>query len=717
VIPVTAGTPPRRFDVVLVANRGEIARRVLRTLRALGIRSVAVYSEADRDAVHVREADTAVCVGPAAPAESYLRIDAVIGAARATGAQAIHPGYGFLSENAAFARACADAGIVFIGPGVEALETMGDKIRAKRHVSAAGVPTVPGVSEPGLDDDALAAAAAGMTYPILIKPSAGGGGKGMHVVAAPDELPEALATARRVAAAAFGDDTLLLEQLVESPRHIEVQVLADAHGAVVHLGERECSLQRRHQKVIEEAPSPLLDPATRERIGEAACRVARSVGYTGAGTVEFLVPAAQPGTFYFMEMNTRLQVEHPVTELVTGTDLVAQQIRVAAGEPLDLVQEDVVLTGHAVEARLYAEDPARGFLPTAGTVLALEEASGPGIRVDSALAPGLTVGSDYDPLLAKVVAWGADRAQALDRLDLALADTVVLGVGTNTEYLRALLADPGVRAGVMDTTLIERRLPELEFTAPDESHFAAAAAHLARHRPADPRPAGDTGPWSRPDGWRAAGRARPTVVLAHGLEEPRRTAVDPAVRLTPLPGRPAAHLLESGGTARVVHVAAGADSVWVGEGGCAYELRVLTREARLERSLAALERTAGPAAPELHSPMPGTVVAVPAATGDRVAEGQTVVVVEAMKMEHRLTAPTAGTVELSVRAGDRVALHQLLARVVPDVVPEGVPAPVPGDARDDVPDGAPAGTPGGAPEDPGTRPQTDPRPTDQERTP
>jgi acetyl-CoA/propionyl-CoA carboxylase biotin carboxyl carrier protein len=464
VIPVTASTPPRRFDVVLVANRGEIARRVLRTLRALGIRSVAVYSEADRDAVHVREADTAVCVGPAAPAESYLRIDAVIGAARATGAQAIHPGYGFLSENAAFARACADAGIVFIGPGVEALETMGDKIRAKRHVSAAGVPTVPGVSEPGLDDDALAAAAAGMTYPILIKPSAGGGGKGMHVVAAPDELPEALATARRVAAAAFGDDTLLLEQLVESPRHIEVQVLADAHGAVVHLGERECSLQRRHQKVIEEAPSPLLDPATRERIGEAACRVARSVGYTGAGTVEFLVPAAQPGTFYFMEMNTRLQVEHPVTELVTGTDLVAQQIRVAAGEPLDLVQQDVVLTGHAVEARLYAEDPARGFLPTAGTVLALEEASGPGIRVDSALAPGLTVGSDYDPLLAKVVAWGADRAQALDRLDLALAGTVVLGVGTNTEYLRALLADPGVRAGVMDTTLIERRPPGLDRT-------------------------------------------------------------------------------------------------------------------------------------------------------------------------------------------------------------------------------------------------------------
>ncbi len=718
------------FDVVLVANRGEIARRVLRTLRELGIRSVAVYSEADRDAVHVREADVAVCLGPAAPAQSYLRIDAVLEAARATGAQAIHPGYGFLSENADFARACAAAGIVFVGPGVTALETMGDKIRAKQHVSAAGVPVVAGVSEPGLDDDALVAAAAGMTYPILIKPSAGGGGKGMHVVAAPDELPESLAAARRVAAAAFGDDTLLLEQLIESPRHIEVQVLADAHGAVVHLGERECSLQRRHQKVVEEAPSPLLDPAARERMGEAACRVARSVGYTGAGTVEFLVPAARPGTFFFMEMNTRLQVEHPVTELVTGVDLVAQQLRVAAGEPLQLVQEDVVLTGHAVEARLYAEDPASGFLPTAGTVLALEEASGPGIRVDSALAPGLEVGSDYDPLLAKVVAWGADRAQALDRLDRALARTVVLGVGTNTAYLRALLADPAVRAGDLDTTLIERRLPEPARTAPDGSHYAAAAAFLQR-RGAGGRSA-DTGPWARPDGWRPTGRARPAVVLAHGLEEPRRTAVDPAVRLSPLPGRPAAHLLETGGTARVVHLAAapGGDSVWVGEGGTAHELRVLSRGARLERVLAALERASGPAAPELHAPMPGTVVAVPAADGERVAEGRTVVVVEAMKMEHRLTAPTAGTVELSVRVGEQVRLHQLLARVVPDVVPgpdprDAVPGgsagavrgDLPRDVRDDVPEGAPGAPPGAAPPAPGTRPQPESRPTDQERTP
>ena len=693
---MTLSTPPRRFDVVLVANRGEIARRILRTLKALGIRSVAIYSEADRDAVHVREADVAVCVGPAAPAQSYLRIDAVVEAARATGAQAVHPGYGFLSENAGLARACAAAGIAFVGPGAEALEIMGDKIRAKRHVAAAGVPTVAGVSDPGLDDDALVAAAAGMDYPLLIKPSAGGGGKGMHVVEAPERLPEALVTARRVAAAAFGDDTLFLERLIESPRHIEVQVLADTHGTVVHLGERECSLQRRHQKVIEEAPSPLLDPDTRERIGRAACQVARSVGYAGAGTVEFLVAADRPEEFFFMEMNTRLQVEHPVTELVTGVDLVAHQLRVAAGEPLALAQQDVVLTGHAVEARVYAEDPARGFLPTAGTVLALEEPSGPGIRVDSSLAQGLTVGSDYDPMLAKVIAWGEDREQALDRLDSALADTVVLGVGTNTEYLRALLADPAVRAGELDTTLIERRLPELEFAAPDETHYAAAAAFL-RARAAAPEsgPEPGSGPWARAEGWRPTGRARPAVELAHGLEQPRRTVVDDGVRLVPLPGRAAAHLLEAGGAARVVHVAAGAGSGWVGEHGFAVELPVLTREARLERALAALERTAGPAAPELHSPMPGTVVAVPATAGERVVEGQTVVVVEAMKMEHRLTAPTAGTVELSVRAGEQVTLHQLLARVVPDA-----PAAA---------SGADPAAPG-----PGTPPATDP--TSQEHS-
>ena len=359
---------------MLVANRGEIARRVIRTLRRLGIRSVAVYSDADADAPHVREADVAVRIGPAQAARSYLDGDAVIDAALRTGAQAIHPGYGFLSENAAFARACADAGIVFIGPGERALDVMGDKIRAKEHVAAYGVPVVPGFSAVRADGTAMtdaetAAAAARTGYPLLVKPSAGGGGKGMQIVRSADELPEALATARRVAAAAFGDDTLLLERLIDRPRHIEVQVLADAHGAVIHLGERECTLQRRHQKVIEEAPSPIIDAATRERLGAAACAAAASVDYVGAGTVEFLVAADRPDEFFFIEMNTRLQVEHPVTEFVTGIDLVEQQLRAAAGLPLEIAQEDVRLDGHAIEARVYAETPARGFLPSTGDIL------------------------------------------------------------------------------------------------------------------------------------------------------------------------------------------------------------------------------------------------------------------------------------------------------------------------------------------------------------
>ncbi|MFC7879194.1 acetyl/propionyl/methylcrotonyl-CoA carboxylase subunit alpha, partial [Isoptericola sp. NPDC057391] len=371
----------RELTTVLVANRGEIACRIIGTLRRLGIRSVAVYSDADADARHVREADVAVRLGPAPAAQSYLDVEAVVAAAVATGADAIHPGYGFLSENPALARACERAGIVFVGPSVTALETMADKAAAKRLVASHDVPVLPGTLEDGLGDDALLAAADGVGFPLLVKPVAGGGGKGMEVVRAADELPGALASARRVAASSFGDDGLLLERLVERPRHIEVQVLADTHGDVVHLGERECTLQRRHQKVVEEAPSPAVDDATRARLGEAACAVARSVGYVGAGTVEFLMPGDDPGTFWFIEMNTRLQVEHPVTELVTGLDLVEQQLRVAAGEPLGLRQEDVRLDGHAVEARLYAESPARGFLPAAGRVLAYDDAgvaAGPG---------------------------------------------------------------------------------------------------------------------------------------------------------------------------------------------------------------------------------------------------------------------------------------------------------------------------------------------------
>lgn len=450
------------FRTVLVANRGEIACRVIGTLRRLGVRSVAVFSDADADARHVREADVAVRLGPAPAAQSYLDVDAVVAAAVATGSEAVHPGYGFLSENPALARACERAGIAFVGPGVDALEAMADKLAAKSIVGARGVPVVPGAGEPGMSDDDLLAAAGAVGFPLLVKPSAGGGGKGMVVVRAEADLPGALASARRVAASSFGDDTLLLERLVEAPRHIEVQVLADTHGTVVHLGERECSLQRRHQKVVEEAPSPLLTAEQRARMGEAACEVARSVGYVGAGTVEFLVPAASPDEFFFIEMNTRLQVEHPVTEMVTGLDLVALQLRVAAGEPLGLAQDDVVLRGHAVEARLYAESPDRGFLPATGSVLVYDDGgvpSGPGaspLRLDSGISAAAVVGGHYDPMLAKAVAWGETRDEAVERLDGLLARTVVLGVETNTAFLRSLLADDDVRAGRLDTGLIDR---------------------------------------------------------------------------------------------------------------------------------------------------------------------------------------------------------------------------------------------------------------------
>ena len=432
------------FDVVLVANRGEIACRVIRTLRRLGIRSVAVYSDADAGAPHVRAADVAVRIGPAAAAQSYLSIPAVIDAARATGAQAIHPGYGFLSENTAFAAACEEAGIAFVGPPSSAVEAMGDKIRAKQTVAKAGVPVVPGSDETGLDDAALTLAVEQVGYPVLLKPSAGGGGKGMHEVHRAEDLATAIATARREARNSFGDATLLVERLVTTPRHIEIQVLADQHGNVIHLGERECSLQRRHQKIIEEAPSPLLTPEQREAMGAAAVEAARAVGYTGAGTVEFIV-GGEPGVggedleFFFMEMNTRLQVEHPVTEEVYGVDLVEMQLRVAAGErqPWPVLER----VGHAVEARIYAEDPAAGFLPTGGLIRALRLPEG--VRVDSGVAEGSTVGSDYDPMLAKVIVWAPNREQALRGLDAALGDTVLLGVDT---MLLALWDRQGLRA-------------------------------------------------------------------------------------------------------------------------------------------------------------------------------------------------------------------------------------------------------------------------------
>jgi acetyl-CoA/propionyl-CoA carboxylase, biotin carboxylase, biotin carboxyl carrier protein len=743
------------FSKVLVANRGEIAVRIIATLHRLGIASVAVYSDADAGARHVRAAGEAVRIGPPPAAASYLNIDAIIAAALATGAEAVHPGYGFLAENAAFARACAAAGLVFVGPPPGAIEAMGDKIAAKATVAAAGVPVVPGTGKPGMSDEELIISLNGPVFPLLVKPSAGGGGKGMRVVGAPEELPAALAAARREARAAFGDDTLLIERYITRPRHIEIQVLADTYGTVTHLGERECSLQRRHQKIIEEAPSPLLDEERREAMGGAAVEAARSVGYTGAGTVEFIVPGDSPDEFYFMEMNTRLQVEHPVTELVYGLDLVEWQLRVAAGERLT-VARPARPAGHAVEARVYAEDPSRGFLPTGGTVLALREpASARGIwgagaphageargiwgagaphagevsvRVDSGLAEGMTVTSAYDPMLAKVAAWGPDRATALRRLDGALADTAVLGVTTNIAFLRTLLADPDVQAGRLDTTLAERVADRLALTATgassaspaptgqaadaqrdDEALAAAALARLLAREPA----AGVVDPWGIPDGWRVGGLAwtkfrfaagpgagGPGAVaevrvrglasagaeVAVGGHDPVAaraefvTAAPSGAGLTVAgpsgvdspgaarPGSPQGGtdlLLTYGG--RVLRFAFAADgaTIWLGRGGRAWALT--EEEAAPVRGGRAVGGDG-----IVRSPMPGTVLAVHVAPGDTVSAGQAVAVVEAMKMEHTVTAPVAGTVaEVAARAGQQVAMDARLAVIEPKINDDG----------------------------------------------
>ncbi|MFD4366079.1 acetyl/propionyl/methylcrotonyl-CoA carboxylase subunit alpha [Rhodococcus sp. NPDC058521] len=660
----------REIDTVLVSNRGEIAVRVIRTLREMGVRSVAVFSEADRDARHVLEADTAVLLGPAPARESYLAIDKVIAAAESTGAKGIHPGYGFLSENAKFAAACADAGIAFLGPSAHAIEVMGDKITAKNAVEKFDVPVVPGIARPGLSDADLIAAAEDIGYPVLVKPSAGGGGKGMRLVEDPAGLPEALRSARREAASAFGDDTLFLERFVLRPRHIEVQILADEHGNVVHLGERECSLQRRHQKVIEEAPSPLLDEATRARIGEAACNTARSVDYSGAGTVEFIVSADKPEEFFFMEMNTRLQVEHPVTELVTGLDLVEWQVRIATGEPLGFAQSDISLTGHAIEARVYAEDPTRGFLPTGGTVVDVIEPSGPGVRVDSGLRAGTVVGSDYDPMLAKVVAHAPNRTGALRTLDRALAGTGVLGVVTNIDFARFLLADPDVVAGRLDTGLLDRRVDDFDPADTPDDVLIAAAAYMWVSRWPNRSGSGVVDPWDVPNGWRMGAPARTSIRLA----SPTSTA---HVHITGTPASGQA-LIEDGEPHELVASRSGADlsvvidgrrrtyrvadsdgHLWLSNSVGTWMLRELR-----EVGVRAGDAHAGDA--EITSPMPGSVIAVGVEDGQTVQAGQVVAVVEAMKMEHSLTAPIDGFAEVLVSAGDQVVVDQLLARITPE---------------------------------------------------
>jgi len=653
------------FDSVLIANRGEIAVRVIRTLRRLGIRSVAVFSDADAKARHVIEADLAMHIGAAPPRESYLRTERLIEAACTTGVQAVHPGYGFLSENPAFARACAEADLVFVGPPVNAIEVMGDKIRAKQTVGRAGVPVVPGRAEAGMTDRQLCDAAIEVGFPILIKPSAGGGGKGMHVVASPDALADAIVRARREASTSFGDDTLFLERFVSRPRHIEVQVMADTSGRTIHLGERECSLQRRHQKIIEEAPSALLDLEARSRIGDFACTTAQAVGYVGAGTVEFIVGADQPDDFFFMEMNTRLQVEHPVTEEVFGLDLVELQLRVASGEPLGIDQSDVRINRHAIEARIYAEDPGRGFLPTGGRALVVREPDGQGVRVDSALVEGLEIGTTYDPMLAKVIASGPDRATAMARLDRALAKTVLLGFATNVSFLRALLAHPDVREGKIDTELVDRDLELLTaHTPPNVAYVAYGLVRLASVWPQQ----SVVDPWDIPSGWTVVGprpirlqvdvpNEKPVVVTVCGSPGEARVRVDDGLelqaRLTSCGNQ---WLLEVAGITHDLVTAPVGRSMWVAiDGGSWLMTEALPRE----------RRSAEDAVADIQSPMPGTVISVAVSSGDAVAAGQAILVVEAMKMEHTLTAPGPGHVELLVRQGEQVSLDQLLARITP----------------------------------------------------
>ncbi len=623
------------FGRVLIANRGEVAVRVARTLRRLGIESVAVYSDADADASHVRAADRAVHIGPTAPSESYLNIERIVAAAGESGAEAIHPGYGFLSERAAFAEACAAAGVVFVGPGPEAIGLLGDKVAAKQAAAAAGVPVLPGLQAECLSDEEILAWAGEDELPAMLKAAAGGGGKGMRIVRTREALAEAIGAARREAQGAFGDDRLLVERYVERSRHIEVQVIADSHGNAIHLGERECSLQRRHQKVVEEAPSPVVSAELRERMGAAAVALVAESGYVNAGTVELIAERDDPSQFFFLEVNTRLQVEHPVTEAVTGLDLVELQLRVAAGEELPLSQGDVALSGHAIEARVYAEEPARGFLPSTGRIGVYREPQG--VRVDSGVQEGSEVGADYDPMLAKVIAHGADRRAALARIDRGLGELVLLGPGTNVAYTRALLARPEVRAGEMDTGLIERLGDEIAPPAPREDLPQLALLELLGE------PASDD-PWDALDAWRATG---PGTIRAE-LESDGATlevAVDPSDRMTFV-------------TQRVTNVMGprafrDGDAVWMLDG--AAEPR------RFELRDADEPRVAAAAAGSLEAPMPGTVIDVRCAPGDAIEEGQVLVVVESMKMEMAVQSAAAGTVaEVLVAAGERVGRGQLL---------------------------------------------------------
>jgi geranyl-CoA carboxylase alpha subunit len=642
------------FKKLLVANRGEIAARILRTARGLGYPCVAVYSDADAGAPHVRLADEAVRIGAGPARESYLRGEAILEAAARTGADAVHPGYGFLSEDADFAAACAWAGLVFVGPPADAIERMGDKARAKALMRAAGVPCVPGYDGDAQDDAALTAAAEQVGFPLLVKAAAGGGGRGMRRVERPADLLRAVASAREEAQGAFGDDRLLLERLVVGARHVEVQVMADAHGTTLHLGERDCSMQRRYQKVIEECPSPAVDADLRTRMGEAAVAAARAVGYQGAGTIEFLLD--QDGAFYFLEMNTRIQVEHPVTELVTGLDLVALQLRVAAGEPLGLTQGDVVMRGHAIEARLYAEDPYAGHLPQTGRVVAFEPASGPGLRCDHALAAGQEISPFYDPMVAKVIAHGRDREEARRRLRLALRDTTLLGLRSNKRLLGDLLGHPTFVDGAVTTGFLDAL--ETPRPAPTPRALAIGGA-LWLHAQAAGREVHD--------GWRSAGpRDRTLPLLVDGApvtlggavtgQGSYRVVVAGAAHAVAVLGRDGARArVDVDGVQETVHAALEQGTLFVEAGGVSFTVAAQAPG----RASAAV---AGDGT--LRAPMSGRVVGVDVAPGDRVTRGLSVLRIESMKIESPVLCDVSGVVaEVRVSAGAQVKVGQALVTV------------------------------------------------------
>jgi len=653
------------FSKILIANRGEIACRIARSAKSLGYRTVAVFSDADAGALHVQQADEAVRIGPPAAKESYLNINALLAAAKLTRADAVHPGYGFLSENALFPRACAEAGLVFIGPPAVSIEAMGDKAKAKSLMASAGIPCIPGYHEADQTNDRLMKESRRIGFPLMVKATAGGGGRGMRLVSSEGELADALARARSEAAGAFGSDGLILEKAIADARHIEFQIFADQQGNVIHLGERECSIQRRHQKVIEEAPSLALSAELRTCMGEVAVAAARAISYVGAGTVEFLLDAS--GNFYFLEMNTRLQVEHAVTEAVTGIDMVEWQLRIAADDPLPLAQQDVRFRGHAIEARLYVEDPYTDFLPQSGTLADWRPATGDGVRIEHGVAPGENISPFYDPMLAKVIAYGTAREEARRRLIVALEDTVVLGLNTNRNYLVAALRHPAFVAGEATTAFIERyfpagsdvmRRPNLNLRI-----VALAAVLLFEARTRDPGGAvAATQYWSStgPANWSlrltVGNSNQETVVAVLGPDHYLVALGDHMIEVSIAERHDGAVRFTEGGVQKTARFAWQDKVLHLALDG----LIAAVRETTLEISRPQKDSDSA----ELLAPMNGAIIAVHVKAGDRIVRGQRLVVLEAMKMQHEIRAPRDGVVlRVLVETGRQVATRQLLVEL------------------------------------------------------